>query len=487
MRITLLEICRILGSVCVGMAPETALRAPTGVAIDSREVKEGELFFCLPGEKADGHDFASAAVAKGALAVIGTRNPFGDAVSSVPMIIVKDAANALARIAMAHRQNTNAVVVGVTGTSGKTSVKEVLFSVLSEHGDTAKNPINLNNQIGLPLSMCNASEGAAYWVMEAGISRPSDMDELGEILRPDVALILNAGAGHVEELGDKGVAHYKARLAAHLAQHAGGPESFAVVSADYPDLAREAASHGKDVLWFSAEDATRPYYAKYLGPDDGGTGESGAGKYSLTLKGVAITVTAPFQGGYGAENVAAIGAVAHALGLTYEEIANGFKKAELPDHRFAIRRAGSFLVIDDSYNANPLSMSRMLDAAADMARAARSELVLVLGEMRELGPESPRFHRDLGAYAASLAPKAVYWKGGRSEAVAGGLYDGGFTGAFVPITDTADFMDAFTHAGMQKAVVLFKGSRSNKLEELVAAFMSDAGKAGPDKGQEYAV
>lgn len=487
MRLTLFDICRILGSVCVGMAPVTALGAPTGAAIDSRKVQEGDLFFCLPGEKVDGHDFASAAVEKGALAVIGARNPFGDTASPVPVIIVKDVAKALARIAMAHRQSADAVVVGVTGTSGKTSVKEVLFSVLSEHGDTAKNPVNLNNQIGLPLSMCNASEDAAYWVMEAGISRPSDMDELGEILRPDVALILNAGAGHVQELGDKGVAHYKARLAAHLTQDASGLESFAVVSADYPDLAREAAAHGKDVLWFSAEDATQPYYAEYLGPDDGGIGESGAGKYSLTLKDAVVTVTAPFQGRYGAENVAAVGAVAHALGLTSAEIANGFKKAKLPDQRFAIRRAGSFLVIDDSYNANPLSMSRMLEAAADMAGAAQSELVLVLGEMGELGPESPGFHRELGAYAASLSPKFIYWKGGQGEAVAKGLHNGGFKGAFAPVTDTADFMAAFAHAGVKKAVVLFKGSRSNKLEELVAAFMSDADKAGPDKGQNNAV
>ena len=476
MRLNLLDICRLIGSVCVGMAPATALSNPSGAAIDSRAVKEGDLFFCLPGERVDGHDFAAAAVEKGALAIIGSRNPFGDGPSPAPVIVVDDVEKALGKIALAHRKSTNAVVVGVTGTSGKTSVKEVLYSVLSENGETAKNPVNLNNQIGLPLSMCNASEDAAYWVIEAGISRPHDMDELGEILRPDVALILNAGAGHVQELGDKGVAHYKARLLAHLAKNAYGPESFAVVSADYPDLVREAASYGKDVLWFSAEDAAQPYHAEYLGPDS-----AGGGKYSLVLKDAEFTVTAPFHGGYGAENVAAIGAAAHALGLTEVEIAEGFRKAELPNQRFALRRAGSFLVIDDSYNANPLSMSRMLDAAADMAKAEHVELILVLGEMGELGPESPGFHRELGNYAAKLHPKTVYWKGGQGEAVAKGLRDGGFGGAFAPVADADDFMATFAHSGVEKAVVLFKGSRSNKLEELVAAFMKGAEPAGAGK------
>jgi UDP-N-acetylmuramoyl-tripeptide--D-alanyl-D-alanine ligase len=478
MRLDLLDICRLLGSVCVGMAPATALSSPTGAAIDSRAVKEGNLFFCLPGEKVDGHDFAAVAVEKGALAVIGTRNPFAGGVSPVPVIVVDDAAKALGQIAAAHRKSTNAVVVGVTGTSGKTSVKEVLFSVLSESGETAKNPVNLNNQIGLPLSMCNASEDAPYWVIEAGISRPHDMDELGEILQPDVALILNAGAGHLQELGDKGVAYYKARLVAHLARLAYGPESFAVVSADYPDLVREAASHGREILWFSAEDISQPYHAEFLGTDSNGTGQ-----YSLTVRDAVIPVTAPFQSGYGAENVAAIGAVAHALGLTREEITEGFRKAELPDKRFVVTRADSFLVIDDSYNANPLSMSRMLDAAADMAKTEGGELILVLGEMGELGPESSGFHRELGKYAAKLFPKAVYWKGGQGEAVAKGLREGNFRGAFAPVRDAADFMAAFTASGMENAVVLFKGSRSNKLEELVGAFVKGVEPASAGKGQ----
>ena len=465
MRMNLLDISRLLGVVCVGMRPEAALTRPTGAAIDSREVKEGNLFFCLPGERVDGHDYAAAAVEKGALAVIGSRNPFTklSKKNRPPVLVVHDVPAALARIAAVHRNLTKGVVVGVTGTSGKTSVKETLASVLNVAGKTDKNPVNLNNQIGLPLSMLNASEDAAYWVMEAGISRPHDMDELGAILRPDIALILNAGAGHVQELGDRGVAHYKARLLAYLAD-----KGLGVVSADYPALEDEARKYDADVVYFSAEDVEERYFASYLGPD--GVSGPDRGSYHLSLDGEGVAVNAPFLGAYGAENVAAIGAVAHSLGLTAPEIAAGFAAAQLPAQRFALRETGGFLMIDDSYNANPLSMRRMLEAAAGMATERGSDLVLVLGEMGELGPDSPEYHYQLGQQAAALAPKALIWKGGQGEAVRKGLHEAGYAGSFAHVGDAASFTAAFLSAGAHSGVVLFKGSRSNKLEELVTAF-----------------
>ncbi len=471
MRMTLLDICRLLGTVCVGMRPDDALTRPTGAAVDSRKARPGNLFFCLPGEKADGHDFAENAVENGALAVIATRDPFGGKRTDVPVLLVRNVARALAVIGSAHRSTARATVVGVTGTSGKTSVKETLASVLRTVGETARNPVNLNNQIGLPLSMLNASEDAAYWVMEAGISRPHDMDELGAMLRPDIALILNAGAGHVQELGDKGVAHYKARLLAYLA-----PNGQGIVSADYPDLVREVAAHETDAVHFSAVDPEVAYYAAYRGPDG-----LSHGFFDLSLDGEAVRVRAPFPGSFGAENVAAIGAVAHTLGLTAREIEAGFASAELPEQRFTIREAGGFLLIDDSYNANPLSMARMLDAASDMAKARDGNLVLVLGEMGELGAESATYHFQLGQLAADLKPKALIWKGGQGEAVGRGLRDAGYAGAFMHVGDAASFTAAFLSCNVHSGVVLFKGSRSNRLEGLVTAFMDLEGANGKEK------
>ncbi|SBV98913.1 UDP-N-acetylmuramoyl-tripeptide--D-alanyl-D-alanine ligase [uncultured delta proteobacterium] len=479
MRMNLLDISRLLGVVCVGMSAEEALTRPTGAAIDSRKVRKGNLFFCLPGEHVDGHDYAAAAIENGALAVIGTRNPFTkrSKKNRPPVLVVHNVPAALATVAAAHRRTAAGVVVGVTGTSGKTSVKETLASVLGIAGRTAKNPVNLNNQIGLPLSMLNAPEDAAYWVMEAGISRPHDMDELGAMLRPDLALILNAGAGHVQELGDRGVAHYKARLLAYLASNGLG-----VVSADYPDLEREARGYDADVTYFSATDSEEKYFASYLGPEglDRGT-------FHLALDGEAVTVNAPFCGAYGAENVAAIGAVAHSLGLTASEIAEGFAAASLPAQRFALRELDGFLLIDDSYNANPLSMSRMLEAASDMAKDRGGDLVLVLGEMGELGPESPHYHYLLGQQVAALAPKAIIWKGGQGESVRRGLVDDGYAGSYTHVADAASFTAAFLSADTHSGVVLFKGSRSNRLEELVTAFTAMAGAGEEEKGRPDAV
>ena len=468
MRITLLDVSRITGSVFVGLSPELAMECPTGAAIDSRAVESGNLFFCLPGERVDGHDFAAAAVEKGALAIIATRDPFAPESPPVPVFVVDDAAEALARLGAVHRAETDALVIGITGSSGKTSVKEVLASVLSHQGRTEKNPVNLNNQIGLPLSMLNASEDAMYWVMEAGISQPHDMDDLGRMLRPDIAVILNVGDAHTQGLGDRGVAYYKTRLLGYVAAR-----GQAVVSADYPALRREAAACPVDTVYFSARDETESFFAAYLGPD---ARPEGGGRFSLFMDGPEVTVTAPFYGEYGAENVAAIGTVASLLGMTDYEIQAGFAKATLPAQRFAVAENGPFLIIDDSYNANPLSMVRMLDAAGDMAAQRGQDLILVLGEMGELGPDSAEHHENLGHRAAELAPRAVFWKGGHAREMEKGLIDGGYLGVFLPVADAAAFLAAFTAEGMEQGVVLFKGSRSNKLEELVTAFAAQAGR-----------
>ena len=354
-------------------------------------------------------------------------------------------------------------MIGLTGTAGKTTVKELLAQVLSRRGLTAKTHMNLNNQIGLPLSMLAATGEEAFWVMEAGISHPNDMDELGAILEPDLALILNVGPGHAAGLGDRGTAHYKSKLLAHLA-----PGGTAIISADYPDLAREARAVRQELVFFSTSGRQVDYRAAYVVP----AGED-KGLFRLWLDGVSIDVEAPFRGAFGAENVIAVAAVAHRLGLGAEEIAAGFAGAALPKQRFACSRAGDWLVIDDSYNANPLSFSRMLEAAAEMAGDhADRPLVCVLGEMGELGSLSEDEHRNLGRLVADIKPRLVCWKGGHLEEFEDGLHAGRYGGAFCPVTSAEDMFKglAACDLGSGGGVILFKGSRSNKLETLVSAF-----------------
>ncbi len=443
------------------------------VCIDSRKVRPGCLFFCLVGERADGHDFARSAACAGALAIVAQRElsevarPDG---VKVPVLLVKDTGKALGALARGYRDRTKAKVVGVTGTAGKTTVKECLAQVLSKVGPTSKNYLNHNNQIGLPLSILAASEDDAFWVMEAGISKPHDMDELGEILHPDLGLILNTGPGHTVGLGDLGVAHYKSLLLAHLAE--GG---IGLVNADYPELVRNARKHGSNIVMFSGKGRDATYRGGYIGGVEVKSSSSGVrvsvrSRYRLWLDGEHLEVEAPLHGAAGTENVTAIAAAAHILGLSKAQIAEGLANVVLPPQRFACSVHGPWTIIDDSYNANPLSCGRTLEAARGVA--AGRPLALVMGEMGELGEDAEKAHRALGECMAESRAGVIFWKGGYVEAVREGLKISNWKGVLYPVGSAEEFLAFFRESGLTSGVILFKGSRFNHMEDMVRAFSS---------------
>ncbi|MBQ3059248.1 MAG: UDP-N-acetylmuramoyl-tripeptide--D-alanyl-D-alanine ligase, partial [Desulfovibrio sp.] len=427
----------------------------SSVVTDSRKAVPGSLFVCIAGERTDGHEYAASAVAQGASMVLASR-PLADL--EVPVLQVEDTVRALGSLAGLWRSMSNARVIGVTGTAGKTTLKEALAQVLAVRGKTARNAMNLNNQIGMPLSVLGTDGDEDFWVMEAGISHDGDMDDLASVLRPDLGLILNVGPGHTEGLGGRGVAWHKARMLAWLAEGGSG-----LVSADYPDLCREVSVQGAPVRYFSTRDRGSEFYAAWLGQ------EGTLGHYTLQLPGCALEVAAPFGGAYGAENCIAIAAAAHLMGLEADEIAEGLRTVQLPSQRFRYARMGSWDVIDDTYNANPLSMSRMLEAAAGQAQGRA--FVVVLGEMGELGACSGEMHEDLGWHLAHLAPQAVFWAGGQALAVHTGLKAGGYGGAWLPVEGVQDFVAAWKDhmISMSNGLILFKGSRFNGLEKYVQA------------------
>ena len=440
-------------------APDWEGRILTRAVTDSREAAPGALFVCVPGARVDGHDFAVSAVERGAGAVLASRPLPEVAALGAPVFVVPDTVRALGRLAAHWRDKTAAKVVCVTGTAGKTTLKETLAAILAEHGKTARTPLNHNNQIGMPCAVLDTDGDEAFWVMEAGISHEGDMDELAAILRPDLGLILNVGPGHTEGLGGRGVAWHKARLLAHLA-----PGGTALVSADYADLVAEAEATGIKPVYFSAAGGDAPYSARI--------GE-GAGNFQLELAGEGLTAATPFRGAFGAENAIAAAGAAHLLGLDAEEIRRGFAAATLPPQRCARKELGRWRVIDDTYNANPLSMRRMLEAAAAEARAASLPLVVVLGEMGELGAESAGHHEDLGRLLGELGVAAIFWKGGHGGDVRAGLAATHPDAARVwtEVKGSEDFAAAWQAPGDFPAggLLLFKGSRANRLEELLAA------------------
>ncbi len=451
------------------------------VCTDSRLTEGGELFVCLTGERFDGHAFAAKAVESGALAVVASRPV--DIPEGAPLLMVQDTLDALGRLAGAWRTlsgKTGVTVVAVTGSSGKTSVKQMLAAILSRVGETAFNPGNLNNRIGVPRTILDCTGRERFWVLELGINLPGEMDALGAMVRPDMAVVVNVAPAHLAGLGSlEGVAEAKASLLKYLA-----PGGRAVVGADHPALAAAVDALGPTVsdtapMRFTAKDADDcAVSCEYLGSRDG------RGRYRLHLPGNVLELDLPVAGAYWAENVAAAATAAHALGASPEAVEAGLRAVVLPEHRFDVRRLGRLTLIDDCYNANPTSMAAAVDGAKEMARNIDGNddpLVLILGDMLELGAQSAELHRDLGRTIAATQARAVIWHGEHAADVAAGLGNGNWPGRFTALPGQggeATAAEALEALQLERGVILVKGSRGCRMERYVAAL---AGRAGAEE------
>lgn len=448
MNLTLAEVAR-----CLGGLPDDGFEGTviTEVKTDSRTVSRGDLFFCIAGENFDGHEFAAQAARSGAAAVVASRM-IGD--MDCPVIMVRDTVAALGRLAACWRDTCGAKLVAVTGTAGKTTVKELLHAVVERKFSAAKNYRNLNNQIGLPLSMLKASAEQEVWVMELGISSPGDMEELAPVASPDLAVITNVGPGHLEGLGNEaGVAQAKTSLLRFLRQ--GGT---AVVSRDYPLLWNAALELTDSPVGFTGRNAPgADFAAEFLGADG-----NGDGRFRLRTPEGEIELTAPFCGAHYAENLACVAAAAHHLGLTRDDVIAGVRTMVADPQRFCRKTGGGIMVIDDTYNANPLSMAGSIRTAREMA--GDGPLVLVLGDMRELGAEAAMRHEELGRIIREAAPAMVFYKGDHFPDV-----ERGFGGYMRRAGEPGEFLKAWRELCISKGVVLVKGSRSLKMELLANA------------------
>ena len=473
MRLTLSEIMAATGA-------DGDIRAFSGlvvesVSMDSRKAGPGALFACLTGARADGHDFAAQAVAGGASAVLASRAiPGLDALQGgegcpVPVLYVPDVLKALGCLARFWRRRTRPLLVALTGSAGKTTVKELLGSIASRLDRSVRNPGNWNNQLGLPLAMLSATEGDRIWVQELGISRLGDMEELVSICEPDIAVVHNIGPAHLEGLGDmRGVARAKAALFTSLR-----PGGIGLASMDYPELWSEAQAVLPGVLGMSTHNSAARYFARSLSVN---TGENGADRtvIELTLEGETFQVVAPWRGGHLAENVLAAAAAAWLMGARHSDIAKGVAEATLPSGRFDVQHVAGWTVIDDTYNANPLSMCRSIEAARELA--GTRPLILVLGGMGELGEQACAAHEALGQCIAAQGCHSVYFQGEQAGWVEQGLCKGGHKGTYTRVESPEAFagcLRAIHKSDPQGGAVLFKGSRSQRMEEYLDRFLAD--------------
>ena len=408
------------------------------VLIDSRKVRAGDLFLALPGEHTDGHEFVGAAAAAGAVGAVVSRKI--DA--PLPQVLVSDVARSLSLAGAAWRAAFRAPVLGVAGSNGKTTTKEMLSSILGQRGECLATRGNLNNHLGVPLTLLRLHSGFQSAVIEMGANRAGEIAELVQLARPGVGLITNAGAEHLEGFGSlEGVARAEGEMVAGL--EASGT---AIINADdaYAPLWREL---------------TRARVVSFGLADVGAEGF--LTRFNLQCALGTAPVALALAGRHNVYNALAAAAAAMAAGATLAQVTAGLGAVRSVAGRLQFRPlAGGAWLIDDTYNANPSSAQAALQVLSELP----GRRWLVLGDMAELGGFAAASHRELGTLARSLGVERLCTFGPLAALAAESFGAGAET-----FTDINVLLRAFGGALPGEVRLLVKGSRVNKLERLVAA------------------
>ena len=352
------------------------------ISTDTRTLEPGALFIALAGERFDGHDHLAAALARGAAAAVVRRGTAP--VAGLPLIEVDDTLHSYGRLARERRREIRGPVIAVTGTNGKTSTKEMLRAVLGTRFRVHATRANLNNLVGVPLTILEAPADADALVVEAGANLPGEIARYREIIEPTIAVVTNVGSGHLEGFGSlAGVMREKLSLVVDV--------PLAVVGTDPPELAEQARPLARRVLTAGLTAAERK--ARDLELD-----AEGRATFSASGKRIAL----PFPGKHLAANAMLAWTVAEELGLDLAAAARALSDFPLPGGRSEVVHAGGLTILNDCYNANPQSFQSAIATARAMRHGRR--LVFVAGTMRELGPESPRLHAEVAEQLVLLKP-----------------------------------------------------------------------------------
>jgi len=418
-----------------------------GVSTDTRTLTPGALFVALKGERYDAHDFVNTAHERGATAALVDHLVDAD----MPQIVVADTLAALGELARAVRPQRDTRVIGITGSNGKTTVKTLVAAILSRHGRTHVNVGNLNNEIGVPLTLLAMPEHVQYAVIEMGAGKPGDIAYLARIARPFVGLVNNVAPAHLERLGsERGVAETKGAIYAALPA-----DGIAIINADdaYADYFVGLA--GKRRIVRFGLDAKA---------DVGATFDERGG-FALRTPAGSMPIALSQPGRHNVMNALAAAAIATALGVPLGTIRAGLEAAPAGAGRLVRRKhASGAMLIDDSYNANPGSF-----AAAIATLAAESgETILVMGDMAELGADAERLHAEIGALAKKSGIRKLHAVGRLSRAAAAAFG----SGAAHHVDQTA--LIAALRSDLRDGVTaLIKGSRSSAMDRVVSALLDD--------------
>jgi len=427
-------------------------RAFDGVSIDTRTLKDGELFFALSGPNFDGGDFVGQAHDKGAAGAVVATAVDGD----IAQIVVDDAKLALGRLGKAWRVQHDTTVVGITGSNGKTTLKELIAACLSPVAPTFATEGNFNNDIGMPMMLLRIDQSHRYAVLELGANHPGEIAYLASLSLPDIVVITNAGEAHLEGFGSiDGVARGKGEIL----QGESRPD-FAILNADdeYFDFWRSLADDINVVSFgFNAKADIR---------GDEIIVDKGLTRFLLHIGDKAVPVSLPLAGTHNVRNACAAAAVATVLGVSPDDIAHGLEAVGPVSGRMqALEGQGGAVLYDDSYNANPLSVI----AAGEFLAALPGESWIVLGDMKELGANEARLHSEVGEQLKRVGIDRLFATGELCRNTSEAFGEG------ASWFDSIDELAPAVLAALSSDVnVLVKGSRSMRMERIVDALRAPA-------------
>lgn len=458
--ITIDNLIKVLDAKYIGPEDRRAIEA-TCIDTDSRKIEKDGIFVALVGERVDGHDFVKDVLSKGALCCIVEKEIEG----AEGLIVVDSCADALRKMAAFYLEQMNIPVVGITGSVGKTSTKEMIASVLSNRYKVHKTAGNFNNEIGLPLTVFGIRDEHEIAVLEMGISDFGEMDRLSDIAKPDVMVITNIGPCHLEFLGDlDGVFKAKTECFNHLKNNA-----LVVLNGDDEHLKTVKASDIKDaknveVMFYGKDDEDNENaYASEIHL----AGVRGA-EIKGTLNGNAFSLKEPLPGEHNVWNVLAALLVGSHFGMTMEEMKQGVLDVPVMPGRNHLINCGDLTVFDDCYNANPASMKSSLAVLSQEP----GRTVAILGDMGELGENKEALHLEVGTYAAKADVDLVYTVGELSLYIAQAIRKENLSVKVRSFDTKEDLYPVLRKEIKSGDTILVKASHFMKFEEIVK-FLED--------------
>lgn len=422
------------------------------ISIDSRVMKGNDLFVPLIGEKADAHDFISQALDNGAVAVLTSRHDHMD--SPLAWIRVPDTKKALQEIGIYYRNRLTLPLVGVTGSVGKTTTREMIAAALSAKYRVYKTPANHNSQVGVPITISEITSADQIGVIELGMSEPGELTVIAKIAQVDMAVITNVGVTHIEQLGSKeNIYHEKLSIQDGLKK--GG---ILFLNGDDELLCSTVARPGFSTVYYGTG-AHCEYRAENIRLEDGYP------SFVAVHGDERISIRLQVMGAHQVLNAMVSLAVADKSGVSMTAAARNLEQFSGFQNRQQIYEAEGVTIIDDTYNASPASMKAAIDILVSMKTSGRR--IAVLADMKELGPDAPGFHHEIGAYLSGKPVDILVTLGELAEEIGNGATEHDTGLEVYGFKDKHTMEDWLNRTLMQGDLILFKGSNSMKLGEVV--------------------